>query len=719
MNPPALATHLAEQRERIVARFVAEVQREALSPAGIARSLLVDHIPKILDEIIAALASTSPTESIRDATHASRVARQHGEQRWSLGYDLGTLIREYAVLSHSVVLAAEDVGVHLSMHDIDLLGEYLTAGLVEAANEYVKFRDEQVRVQKENVEFLAEAGRLLSSSLDYRSTLAQLTGLIVPRLADWCSVHIQGLGIDSTPIAHVDPAKAEMLRDMYRRFPLPADVAYGAPFSIRTGEPQLIAEMTPEILAAIAQGPEHAEAIRRTGFRSGMILPLRVQGNTFGVLMMAYSDSERRYDATDLAFAAELARRASVAIDNAKLFELSQTERSRAEAATRAKDEFVAMVSHELRTPLNSILGWLQLMQGGLLTDAKRAHAITVIERNAKAQDQLVSDLLDISRIMTGKIRINPSQVDVANVVDMAVEGLRPAADAKHIVLRVDLGSESTVIHGDGDRLQQAVWNLVANAVKFTPKNGKVDVRLRRVDSDLQIEVEDDGEGIAPSFIPHVFGSFLQSDTTTSRPHGGLGVGLSIVKHIVELHGGSVAAQSDGLGHGAIFRMRLPIGPLVSTTLGVARAPVTRPEGRVEGPRVSAPGLRVLVVDDDVDSRDLVGFLFESVGMEVRLAGSAEDALHELETFTPHVIVSDIGMPAGDGYFLIRRIRTLASAEKKNIPAIALTAFARNEDRTKALVEGFNLHMSKPVEPTALVNAVVKLAGSAHGAEQS
>jgi signal transduction histidine kinase/ActR/RegA family two-component response regulator len=607
-------------------------------------------------------------------------------------------------------MAAEETGCILSMHDLDTLGDYLNTGLAEATDEYIKFRDEQLRLQRENLEFLVEAGRLLSSSLDYRSTLTRLTSLIVPRLADWCSVHIEGVGIDATPIAHVDPAKAEALRDMYRRFPLPAEAGYGAPYALRTGEAQLITEMTPEILAAIAQSPEHADIIRSTGFRSGMFLPLRIQGNTFGVLILSYGASGRSYDATDLVFADELARRASIAIDNAKLFEQSLRERSRAEAATRAKDEFVAIVSHELRTPLNAILGWVRLLQGGALPAAKSAHALDVIERNAKAQDRLVADLLDISRIMTGKIRINPSQVDLGNVIEMAVEGLRPAAEAKRIVLDVDYEPGTAVIHGDSDRLEQVVWNLVANAVKFTPKNGRVEVRLRRVESDIELVVLDNGEGIAPSFVPHVFGSFLQSDSSASRPHGGLGLGLSIVKHIVELHGGSVAAESQGVGRGATFRVRLPVGPLISTTVGVSRVPATQADADPP-PSVRAPGVKVLLVDDDPDALELVAYLLEGSGMEVRFARSAADALKELETYTPHVIVSDVGMPGEDGYSLIRRIRTLPTAEKKNIPAIALTAFARNEDRARALVEGFNMHMSKPVEPADLITAVASLAG--------
>jgi signal transduction histidine kinase/ActR/RegA family two-component response regulator len=705
-----LARLLKEHRNEILERFVSEVERKDLSPQGTSRSLLIDHIPRFLDEIVTELERGVALRMSQDAVDTSKIAREHGEQRWSLGYDLEALTREYGILRHCILLVAKETGARVSLDEHDVLGKCLSVGVAQATTEYIGYRDKELNAQKSELEFLAEAGQLLASSLDYRSTLSRLTGLIVPRLADWCSVHVEGVGIDETPIAHVDPAKGDVLRDMYRRFPLPSGVPYGAPHAMRTGEPQLIAEMTPEILAAIAQSPEHEDIIRSLGFRSGLVLPLNIQGNTFGVLMMSYAESGRRYDTTSLVLGRELARRASIAIDNAKLYALSQSERSRVEAATRAKDEFVAMVSHELRTPLNAILGWVRLMRNGSLPESKREHALEVIERNAQAQSQLVGDLLDISRIITGQIRLNPAQLDFSNVVDMAIEAVRPASEAKRIQITVDLDRSATVMRGDGDRLQQVVWNLLANAIKFTPKNGAVHVRVRRVESDLEMTIEDNGAGISAEFLPHVFDSFRQADASASRAHGGLGIGLSISKHLVELHGGTIEGESQGVGRGALFRLRLPISPLVSTTVGIARVVATQPrEAGLEAPE-GLQGLRVLVVDDEPDARELVAYVFETSGMDVRSVGSASEALGELETFTPDVIVSDIGMPVEDGYSLIRSIRTLAAEDRKNIPAIALTAFARNEDRTRALVEGFNLHMAKPVEPATLVNAVLELA---------
>ncbi len=470
------------------------------------------------------------------------------------------------------------------------------------------------------------------------------------------------------PIAHVDPAKIEELRDMYRRFPLASHSLYGAPFALRTGEAQLVAEMTPGIMRAIVQSPEHAAMIDSVGVGSVIVLPLVVQRNTFGVLTMAYGESGRKYDAADLALGGELARRASIAIDNARLYELSQDERSRVEAATRAKDEFVAMVSHELRTPLNAILGWLRILRSGSLPDSKRDHAFEVIERNARAQGHLVGDLLDISRIITGKLRITPSQVDLGNVIDMATEGVRPAADAKRIQIDVEIEPGGAIMRGDADRLQQVAWNLLANAVKFTPKNGVVRVGVRRVDSDFELTVEDNGSGIDPQFLPHVFESFRQADAGAARQHGGLGIGLSISKYIVEQHGGTIDAESRGVGHGAVFRVRLPISPLVSTTMGISRVPATKEQLDTTPPPAGLEGIRVLVVDDEIDARELLVYMFEASGMEVRTAGSAAEALASLDTFAPDVIVSDIGMPVDDGYSLIRTVRTALGRREEEDP---------------------------------------------------
>jgi signal transduction histidine kinase/CheY-like chemotaxis protein len=715
MSTADFALFLERERDRIVASFVAELQRKSLPPPGLSASLLADHIPKFLDDTIAELAGTGrAVRPSQDAIDTSETARQHGEQRWTLGYDLEGLIREYGVLRHCILRAAKEAGVAPSVDEFDVLAKCLSVGVAEAAKEFAKYHGAQLAAQRANLEFLAEAGQLLSSSLDYRSTLTRLTGLLVPRLADFCAVYVGGgNGVDVTAVAHIDRAKEAALRDLYRHYAPPQGTPSGHRHVMQTGEPEFVAEAGDQTLQALARSPEHLALLRALNPRSWIIVPLRVQGGVFGALVLAYSDSGRRYEASDLSLAGELARRASVAIDNAKLYEMSQNARSRVEAATRAKDEFVAMVSHELRTPLVAILGWLRLMQSGVLPGDKREHALAVIERNVRAQNQLVADLLDISRAITGKIRISPSQLDFRNVVDLAIEGVRPAADAKRIRIEADLERDEAVLRGDGERLQQVVWSLLANAVKFTAKNGLVRVRLRRVNSDLELEVEDDGEGIRAEFLPHVFESFRQADTSVSRPHGGLGIGLSIAKHVVELHGGAIEARSDGAGRGATFKVRLPISPLVSTTLGVTKVPATKQSSASTVMPAGLDGVSVLVVDDEPDAAELVAYVFETCGMEVRVAGSAAEALEVLEGYTPDVIVSDVGMPVEDGYAFIRAVRTLAADGKKNIPAIALTAFASNEDRARALVEGFNAHMAKPVEPAVLAKAVAELAGRA------
>jgi signal transduction histidine kinase/CheY-like chemotaxis protein len=687
------------------------VQRKDLSPPGVARSLLADHIPKFLDEVVAELLQVERVRFSHDAVDTSGSARQHGEQRWALGYDMDALMREYGLLRHCIIQTAKDAGAQVSLDEFDVFAKCLSVGVAEAVGEYGKSRDEELSAQRASLEFLAEAGQLLSSSLDYRSTLSRLTELILPRLADWCVVQLDGQSAKDMRIAHFDPAKVAVLKEIYERFPLPDGATFGYPQVARSGEPEVVREVGAGLLEAMAQSPEHLALLREINVCSWMVVPLRIQGRMFGAFTLAYSDSNRHYTEQELVLAVELARRAAVAIDNAKLYEMSQKERSRVEALTRAKDEFVAMISHELRTPLNAILGWVRLMREGPLSESKREHAFDVIERNANAQNRLVADLLDISKVITGEVRLDLTEVDFANVVDMAIEGVRPAADAKCIQISAELERHAAWLHGDADRLQQVVWNLLANSVKFTPKNGTIRVQLRRVEAEIELVVEDNGEGIPAAFLPLVFDRFRQSETSAARRHGGLGIGLSIVRHIVELHSGRIEARSPGVGLGATFAIRLPCTPALPANPPLVRMPHVEPSSVRRTPTAALEGLRVLLVDDDADSRDIVGFLLQTSGVEVRSAASAAEALAALENYTPDLILSDIGMPGEDGYSLIRKIRTLPSPEKNSIPAVALTAFARNEDRTRALVEGFNLHVAKPIDLDQLVRAVADLTG--------
>ena len=379
------------------------------------------------------------------------------------------------------------------------------------------------------------------------------------------------------------------------------------------------------------------------------------------------------------------------------------------------KDEFLATLSHELRTPLNAILGWAQILKAAPPSPEDVTEGVDIIERNARAQTQIIEDLLDMSRIISGKIRLDVQRVDVAEVVRAAVDTVKPAANAKGIAIRAVLDSVVLSVSGDPNRLQQVFWNLLTNAVKFTPKGGRVQVLLERVNSHLEISVNDNGEGIDPQFLPHVFDRFRQADATTTRRHGGLGLGLAIVKQLVELHGGVIRVKSPGKGRGSTFIVSLPLTVLHPDPDSDAEPPRRHPGGKgspcesLAGVPVQIKGLTVLVVDDEPDARSLLRRLLEDCEATVFAAASAAEALELLEAHRPEVLVSDIGMPGEDGYSLIRRIRALPPDRGRNTPAVALTAYVRAEDRVTAIMAGFQHHLSKPVEPRELIAVVATL----------
>jgi signal transduction histidine kinase/ActR/RegA family two-component response regulator len=382
--------------------------------------------------------------------------------------------------------------------------------------------------------------------------------------------------------------------------------------------------------------------------------------------------------------------------------------RREAEAANRMKDEFLAVVSHELRTPLNAMLGWIQLLRSGTVPEARRGRALETIERAAKAQAQLVDDLLDVSRILSGKLLLDTRPVDLGAAVEAAVATSRASAAAKEIRLEVELDPSGEPVVGDEQRLQQVVWNLVSNAIKFTPLGGTVRVRLTRSPTSATIAVSDTGEGIEPSMLPYVFERFWQAEGVMNRKHGGLGLGLTIVRHMTELHGGTVRAESPGRGRGATFTVELPL-PGCGAAQGEAAGPSTQRGASASVYPTSLEGLRVLLVEDEADARDLLVMMLEQFGAQVMAAGSASEALQAMESAVPDVLVSDIAMPVVDGYTLIRRIRALESERGAPIPAVALTAYARGEDRQRALEAGFQVHVPKPVEPEDLASVLVKL----------
>lgn len=389
--------------------------------------------------------------------------------------------------------------------------------------------------------------------------------------------------------------------------------------------------------------------------------------------------------------------------------------RQKAENASRAKDEFLATVSHELRTPLNAILGWIQLLALDDLDLETRREAILTIERNAKSQARLIEDLIDISRIVAGKLRLEMRPVDLGGTIEAALAAARPAATARSLALDVLVDSAAGLVQGDPDRLQQIVWNLLSNAIKFTPVNGRVRIGLRRLEAGVEIRVSDSGKGIEPDFLPHVFERFSQADSSSTRHYSGLGLGLAITRHLVELHGGQIEASSEGEGHGATFTVRLPLTPpadAAARALGQSdtRAGVSAPIAELSR---TLEGITIVAVDDDPDARLLMEMVLKLCKAEVTVLSNANDAFEALQRIRPDVLLSDIEMPGQDGYSLIRRVRALPAGEGGETPAAALTAYARMEDQVRALEAGFQYHLPKPVEAARLVELVEKLVGRA------
>ena len=388
-----------------------------------------------------------------------------------------------------------------------------------------------------------------------------------------------------------------------------------------------------------------------------------------------------------------------------------QMARAEAETANRMKDEFLATVSHEIRTPLNAIIGWSHLLRTGRLDEATAARAVETIDRNAKSQAQLIEDILDVSRMITGKLRLNNEPVDIASVINAAIDSVQLAIDSKDLKLEITLDPSARHTLGDASRLQQVVWNLLANAIKFTPTGGRIEVKVERAGRNLQIRVSDTGQGIDADFLPFIFDRFRQADGSTTREHGGLGLGLAIVRHLVELHGGTIKADSAGEGKGATFIINLPLAPQDSTRRRNVIGSLQAKEAS-QGNVTSLPSLadvKVLLVDDDPDTLQILSVMLAESKAGVQTAASVSEALEILEWYQPDVLVSDLAMPGEDGYSLIGKIRALAGGKVTQVPAVALTSYVRVEDRARALSAGFNLFVPKPVEPEELITAIANL----------
>jgi signal transduction histidine kinase/CheY-like chemotaxis protein len=398
-----------------------------------------------------------------------------------------------------------------------------------------------------------------------------------------------------------------------------------------------------------------------------------------------------------------------------------QVLRREAETANQSKDEFLATVSHELRTPLNAILGWATLLTRGGLDDATVARAIAAIRHNAKVQAQLIEDLLDVSRMISGKLRLNVKAIQLISVIQAAVDSVHPAFEAKGVQLEMVWDAASVRIVGDENRLQQVFWNLLSNAMKFTPKGGRVQIKVERIESQARIIVSDTGEGITPEFLPHVFEPFRQADGSITKGHGGLGLGLAIVRRLVEMHGGAISVMSRGRGRGATFTVSIPIVPVRQTALAAPIDSTTIATSEKTAINTELPnltGIRVLAVDDEGDTRAMIRGVLEQFGANVLTAGSAEEALEVFPGWKPDVLLFDIGMPQEDGNMLIQKVRQLEAKEGRNTPAIALTAYARVEDRMRALAAGYQMFIPKPVEAGELVVTIANLIGEADGKGQ-
>jgi PAS domain S-box-containing protein len=390
-----------------------------------------------------------------------------------------------------------------------------------------------------------------------------------------------------------------------------------------------------------------------------------------------------------------------------KLLEREQAARSAAESANRLKDEFLATISHELRTPLNAMLGWASLLRSGQLSQEESARALNTIERNARAQAEIIEDLLDVSRIITGKLSLEIKPVEPVSLVRAVIESLQPTAAARKINITQKAATGISLIMGDSARIQQIIWNLLSNAIKFTPQGGQVEIDLLPENEYLTISVRDNGQGIEPEFLPFVFDRFLQADGTTTRTYGGLGLGLAIVRHLVELHGGIVQAESDGEGKGATFTVKLPLMPeRIQKSETNGHLPIVSDNQLKNEACNDLKGLKILAVDDEADSLELIKIFLERCGAKVLTASSVSEALIHLDTSAPDVLVSDIGMPEADGYELIKKIRALPPERGGNIPAVALTAYARSEDKIRAVSSGFQTHLSKPFEIEDLLKTI-------------
>ncbi len=690
---------------------------------------------RIVDEIVRRYpARGGRPQEMADVVNAggSRLLREVPEEFWELVAVDAEHLRMLRALAYTslmtvplvargqilgaISLLAGESGRRYDGEDLALAEDVARRAAIAVDNARLYREAEEARRrmarQAARQEALARASRVFAeASLDLDSLLDAVARHVGQVVGDACGIQVfsrDGATLSLAALYHPDPeAEAILSRLATSVAQVPGEGLTSQ--VVRTGEPLLLAVTTAETLHPLMR-PEFRAPLARFPVHSVLAVALRVQGRVTGAMVLARLEPGNPYDDEDRLLLEDLADRAALAIETARLYREAQEARAHAEAASRAKDEFLATVSHELRTPLTPILVWSHMLETGRLDAERTADAARKIHQSARSQGQLIDDLLDVSRIVSGKLRLNVAPMRVAPTVEAAVESMRPAVEAKRIRLHVVVDPNAGIVAGDPERLQQVVWNLLSNAIKFTPDGGRVQVTLERVASHLEISVRDTGQGITPEFLPHIFERFRQADSSPTRAHTGLGLGLAIVRHLVEMHGGTVHAESAGEGRGATFTVVLPLAPAARD---VAVADERPPAEGAPAATPSLQGLRVLVVDDEWDTCEVIGLLLRRAGAEVRVSLSAGQALVDFRRWRPDVVLSDLGMPKGDGYALLRELRALPSEEGGRTPVIALTAYARAEDRATALSAGFQMHVAKPVEPGELLAVVGTVAGAA------
>jgi PAS domain S-box-containing protein len=635
---------------------------------GCSASVHPDDAPRRREALQAALAVRDPFEV------EFRLRRADGQYRWMLDRGLPRF--------HDGGAFAGYIGTCVDMHDR--------------------------REAEKRDRLLAQAANIVGRATAIEDALEQVAALAVPLLADVCLVHVTATsGAGWLRFANTVTEQDALLAELRERYPPPASVPC-FPTVLRTGETMVLAEVTRPVLELTAVDEVHLDLMARLQWRSALCVPLRARGRILGVLGLANATERAPLREADVAFAVELAQYLAAAVDGGLLLREAKASYEQVLEASRLKDEFLATLSHELRTPLNAIVGWARLLMDGGLSDADAVRAVETIHRNAAAQNQLIADMLDVSRIVSGKLRLDLREVDPTAVIGAAVDTVLPAAHAKDIALQTLVDPDAGPITGDPDRLQQVIWNLLANAIKFTPRGGRVLLRLEKPNSHIAITVEDTGPGVDPEFLPFVFDRFRQADSSSTRRQGGLGLGLAIVRHLVELHGGTVSAENRSDG-GAIFTIHLPRRAVSSALPPGERHPAQDAGGAPTA--ISLEGVTVLAVDDKQDSLDLVSVVLERRGAHVFTSLSATQGLDMLKRERPDVVLADIEMPGLDGLTFIRKVRALPPGEGGRVPAAALTAYASSSDRTQALLAGFDMHVPKPVQPDELAAVVARLAG--------